>query len=82
MATTDERIERAAQSIVRRVGKKARAYASSPARGEFRGFAALHDLMDANTLLPAWSIRQTANGPDFTTANKITDRVTQILVAL
>jgi len=27
-------------------------YAGSPARGEFRGFAALHDRMDANMLLP------------------------------
>ena len=28
------------------------AYASSPERGEYRGFAALHDLCDANLLLP------------------------------
>ena len=27
-------------------------YAINPDRGEFRGFAALHDLMDANMLLP------------------------------
>ena len=28
------------------------AYAADPARGEYRGFAALHDEMDANMLLP------------------------------
>ncbi len=27
-------------------------YAADPARGEYRGFAALHDRMDANMLLP------------------------------
>ena len=27
-------------------------YANDPERGEFRGFAALHDLLDANMLLP------------------------------
>ena len=30
------------------------AYAISPARGAFRGFAALHDLLDANMLLPQY----------------------------
>jgi len=28
------------------------AYAADPARGQYRGFAALHDIMDANMLLP------------------------------
>ena len=28
------------------------AYAADPARGEYRGFAALHDKVDANMLLP------------------------------
>lgn len=27
-------------------------YATDPARGEYRGFAALHDRMDANMILP------------------------------
>ena len=29
-------------------------YASDPARGEYKGFAALHDLCDANMLLPSF----------------------------
>lgn len=34
------------------------AYAADPARGEFRGFAALHDLLDANTTLPFYDVAE------------------------
>lgn len=41
-----------ASGIVSRLTDDQKDYAGDPARGECRGFAALHDLMDANMILP------------------------------
>jgi hypothetical protein len=41
-----------AMRILEGVTSEQLAYASSENRGEYRGFSALHDLMDANELLP------------------------------
>lgn len=38
--------------IFRQLGKEEILYANDPERGEYRGFSALHDLLDANMLLP------------------------------
>jgi len=45
-------INEGAEYVMNQLNESDIAYASDPARGEYRGFAALHDLMDANMLLP------------------------------
>lgn len=47
-------IEEHAAAIVAELTPQMIAYASDPARGDYRGFAALHDLCDANMLLPLY----------------------------
>jgi hypothetical protein len=56
------------------------AYAADPARGEYRGFVALHDLMDANTLLPDC---ENWNGTDEQIAwsEAIMDKLTEMILA-
>jgi len=56
-------------------------YAADPARGEYRGFAALHDRMDANMILPfadddsTWT--DTDNGEYAVFANAVMDEVSR-----
>lgn len=45
-------VAQGADHVMSQLSKDDIAYAADPARGEFRGFAALHDRMDANMLLP------------------------------
>lgn len=56
------------------------AYAASPARVEFRGFAALHDLFDANEALP--DAQNASSSPEWiANANKFMEEVTALLLA-
>jgi hypothetical protein len=45
-------VSQGAVHVMSQLSKDDIAYAADPARGEYRGFAALHDRMDANMLLP------------------------------
>lgn len=71
-----------AEAIVEQLNPAQIAYAASHDRGEFRGFAALHDLMDANMLLPGaedGSLMDRADWTDY--ANGIMNDVSLILLA-
>lgn len=58
------------------------AYAANPARGEYQGFAALHDLFDANEAVAA-AVGDPDGSPKwFERANAFTSAVTKILVEL
>ena len=50
---TEERVRLEAEKIVNQLSDEDVAYATDPERGEYRDFAALHDLFDANELLPS-----------------------------
>lgn len=52
MQTTEFNPIEDARFILGQLTPEQLAYAKDPARGEYRGFAALHDLMDANMILP------------------------------
>ncbi len=41
-----------AEFVMAQLSREDIEYAADPARGEYRGFAALHDRMDANMILP------------------------------
>ena len=45
-------VAQGADQVMSKLAPDQVAYAADPARGEYRGFAALHDLLDANMLLP------------------------------
>lgn len=78
---TQQEIEQAAHDIWRNLNEWQRdylrtEYGTRKAAGEQRlytPFAILHDLMDANELLPAGCIQWTPEGPDCTDANAIMD---------
>lgn len=42
----------AAELVMASLSREDIKYAADPSRGEYRGFAALHDIMDANMILP------------------------------
>lgn len=56
-------------------------YAASEKRGEFRGFAALHDLFDANMMLPGAEDDHEDMAEWLDRSNKIMDKVTQLIIA-
>lgn len=51
-AFRDMSVAQGADHVMSQLAPDQVAYAADPARGEYRGFAALHDLLDANMLLP------------------------------
>lgn len=61
-------------------------YAADPARGEYRGFAALHDRMDANMILPfaeddfIWT-DDGISGEYMSFANAVSDEVSRRILA-
>lgn len=67
-----EKAERQAYNIIRELTVDEINYAVHSDRGAYRGFPALHDLMDANNLLPPSN--------DFDYLNMIVDEVTRILL--
>lgn len=69
-------IEQKAKEIVDGLTPSELAYAISPERGEYFGFAALHDLFDANELLPGIS---TGGELDFATDNAVIKEVNLLL---
>ena len=61
-------------------------YAGDPARSQYRGFAALHDLFDANDLLPCDGIPDNTEDEAFvnglcTFANEVVEHVTALIIA-
>lgn len=77
---TPKRVAAEAAKIMAKLSDEAIAYAANVKRGEFRGFAALHDLCDANMLLPnanhwTWSDAQVE------LANAVAAEVTRLLLA-
>ena len=55
-------------------------YAVAKERGEYRGFAALHDLCDANMLLVNWVGHDVSSEANQKRANAIMDEVNKLLV--
>lgn len=84
---TDAQVTIAAASIVAQLTPEQIEYAIDDARGEYRGFAALHDLMDANMLLPSIGEYDGRDeDEEYLDAvcaehNRIMDRVNELLLA-
>lgn len=57
------------------------AYAGDPERGEYRGFAALHDRCDANMLLPDAEDYDAGNEEQTLYLNRVMDEVSRRLIA-
>lgn len=55
-------------------------YAASPERGEYRGFAALHDKCDANMLLPFAETTDDRQGPLTNFWNAVMDEVKRRII--
>jgi hypothetical protein len=90
---TTEMIERVAPDeddarlILAKLTPEQKAYAADPARGEYRGFAALHDLMDANMLLPepptlpSGDVDEAYVEADIDRCNRIMEAMNKLLLA-
>lgn len=75
---TADRIKAAATHVMAQLTPSDVEYASSVERGEHRGFSALHDLLDANMLLPQDIIDEAARG-NCDGANAVIELVNDIL---
>ncbi len=79
-----EQINRDAEKAMSQLSQAEIAYAKSPKRGEYRGFAALHDLFDANDLLPVWEDArddETALQAHVNYCNAVIDEITRRILA-
>lgn len=83
---TAEQIDSFARAIIARLTPEQVSYAVDAERGEYRGFAALHDLMDANMLLPSIGEFDERDEDDeyldsvCTEHNRIMDRINELLL--
>jgi hypothetical protein len=75
-----EEVDRLARAIIAELTEEQIEYATDSRRGKYAGFAALHDLFDANMILPGADapIGELAGWTEM--ANATSDRVTEILV--
>jgi hypothetical protein len=75
----DSRVEQDTDLVLRQLSIHAMDYAGDPRRGEQRGFAALHDLMDANMLLPQQEEHESMDGW-LLHMNRVIALVTKLLI--
>jgi len=74
---TKEQIKQEAKKVIEQLTPEDIAYAVDPDRGEYQGFAALHDLLDANTLL----IHLFKGIDDLNLCNEVASEITRQLLA-
>lgn len=70
----------AAEHIISKLVPEEIAYAGSKERGQYRGFAALHDHCDANMLIPGAEDYDAGNEAQTAWMNAVMDEVTAIIV--
>lgn len=72
-----------ADIVMRQLSAEQIEYAADPERGQYRGFAALHDLMDANMLIPFAEGGMADENRDefFLFANAVMDEVSRRIIA-
>lgn len=78
-------VDEAVELVMANLSRDDIEYAADPARGKYRGFAALHDRMDANMILP-FAEDDSARGDDgiteeyVTFANAVMDKVSRRII--
>lgn len=74
-------VQQGAELVMSKFPKSWIEYAASPERGEYAGFAALHDKCDANMLLPFCEVARTNSDEYLAFCNAVMERVSQIILA-